>query len=135
MRSELCRENRHLRFLESEIKKADADKQKLDQLDAYLARSKECMDPKMWERLYTSSIENRRLQTENLNDLQKEKEIIIYDMEHATAGMIHVLDTVFTGTKVLIGSNAYTVDNEINFASFKFRDKQIVYGPCEIGGH
>jgi len=129
------RKQARLRYLDSEISKADTDKHKLDQLDAYLKRSKNTMDPKMWEHLYTSSVENRRLQSENLSNLQKEKESIIYEIEHATAGMIHVLDTVFSGTKVLIGSNTYNVNNEINFASFKYSDKQIVYGPCEISAH
>ena len=129
------RKQARLRFLDSEISKADADKNKLDQLDAYLKRSKDNMDPKMWEMLHSSSVENRQLQKDNLNSLYKEKERIMYEIEHATAGMIHVLDTVFSGTKVLIGSNSYSVNNEINFASFKYSDKQIVYGPCEISSH
>ena len=128
------RKQARLRFIDNEIKKADTEKNKLDQLDTYLARSKGTMDSKMWELLHTSGVENRRLHTENLNNLNKEKERITYEIEHATMGMIHILDTVFSGTKVLIGSNSYNVNDEIRFASFKYRDKQIIYGPCELSG-
>ena len=55
-------------------------------------------------------------------------------MEHATGGKVHVFDTVFTGSRVVIGSDAYVVSDEINYVSFKFDDSEsnVVYGPCEL---
>jgi len=126
------RKQARLHFLENEIERIKNELNKLDQLDSYLRQTKNKMKNETWELLQKSGIENRRILTENLSVYRTEKDFLVNEIENAAIGMIHVLDTVFSGTKVIIGSDAYSVDNEISFTSFKYRDKQIVYGPCEL---
>ena len=104
----------------------------LDKLDVYLESAKSTMDPEKWELLSRSSSENRSMHAENLTILTEEKNLLEYEMANAHDGMVHVFDTVFSGSRVMIGSDAYVVTDEINYASFKFSDTNVVYGPCEI---
>ena len=72
------------------------------------------------------------MNTESINDYKSEKSNLEYELEHTTDGRIHVFETVFSGSKVLIGPDTYTVDDEISYVSFKYNDSRVVYGPCEI---
>jgi len=126
------RKRARLQFLENEIARLEGERLKLNQLDAYLAKSKTTMDNEAWQKLKLSGIENRKLNTENLLDSHAEKDALLYELEHATEGRVHVLNTVFSGSRVLIGNDTYVVNNEIDFVSFRYNDSQVVYGPCEV---
>ena len=121
-----------VQFLEKEIARLDGEIVKLDQLDAYLEKSKEKMDYETWDKLNRSGIENRKLNQESKEEFNAEMEGLKYELEHATDGKIHVFETVFPGSKIIIGSDIYKVNDEISFATFKFKDGKVVYGSCEI---
>ena len=121
-----------LQFLTNEITALEGEQANLDKLDAYLAKTKDYMNPDKWELLNKSSIKNRSINAENLERYREERESLLYDLEHSTDGKIHVLDTVFSGSRLLIGSDAYMVNDEINYASFKNYNSNVVYVPCEI---
>jgi len=118
--------------LEKEIEKLNNEQLKLDKLDFYLEKSKEQTDPEKWELLHRSSIENRHQNAKQILDYTTEKEDLKRELEHAKDGRIHVLDTVFSGSRVLIGSDMYAVNDEISYVSFKRNDSNVVYSPCEI---
>ena len=128
------RKRARLQFLEKETSRIAGELINLDKLDRYLEKSKDAMTPEKWELLYRSSVENRQLHAEELEALTVEKNTLVYDMEHATGGKVHVFDTVFSGSRVVIGSDAYVVNDEINYVSFKFdnNESNVVYGPCEL---
>jgi len=128
------RKRARLLFLEKETTRISTELMNLDKLDRYLLKSKGVMAPEKWELLYRSSVENRQVHADDLENLIVEKNALVYDMEHATGGKVHVFDTVFSGSRVMIGSDAYLVDDEINYVSFKFDDNEsnVVYGPCEL---
>ncbi|MCL2821322.1 MAG: FapA family protein [Oscillospiraceae bacterium] len=126
------RKRTRLQVLEKELSQLSTEQLNLDKLDFYLEKSKEHMDPAKWELLSKSSIENRHLNTERIIECTEEVDKLKYELEHATDGKIHVLDTVFSGSRVLIGSDTYTVNNEVSYVSFKINDCNVVCEPCEI---
>jgi len=126
------RKRTRLNQLESEISYLQGEQSKLDKLDYYLENSKNTINIEKWDLLHKSSIENRKFNAGLINEYTAEKDNLIYELEHSNEGKIHVLDTVFSGSHVLIGSDRYTVDDEISYVSFKRDDSNVVYGPCEI---
>jgi len=126
------RKRARLQFLDKEIERLEGDQGKLDQLDAYLKKNKEGMDPEKWDRLYRSGVENRRQNGEVLDDYRFERDSLRYELEHSTEGRIHVFDTLYRGSRVLIGSGMYNANDEITYASFRYSDGEVVYGPCEM---
>jgi len=126
------RKRTRLQFLENEIKLLNNEQLNLDKLDVYLEKSKEHICPEKWDLLHRSSIENRQINAEHIYEYTTEKDNLKYEIEHATEGKIHVLDTVFSGSRVLIGSDIYAVNDEINYVSFKRSDSNVVCEPCEI---
>lgn len=119
--------------LEKELERLAGERTKLDQLDMYLTGSKEKMDPETWDKLFRSGVENRKLNEQSTELFSEEMSILKYELEHATNGKVHVLDTVFPGTRIIIASDMYKVNNEIQFSTFRHRDGEVVYGTCEIG--
>jgi len=120
-----------IQTLEKEIERLKNEMIKLDQLDAYLEKSKEKMDPKTWDKLSRSGAENRRGNKQILEEDDIEIGELKHELEHATESRVHVLDTVFQGTKIIIGNGMYNVREEIKFSTFKYKDGEIDYGTCE----
>ena len=128
----VMKKRERIKFLEREIERLNGEMVKLGQLDAYLEKTRAKMDKDTWDKLFKSGAENRRLNEENLEDYNAEMGVLKYELEHATEGKVHVFETAFHGTRIMIGNNTYKVNDEISFATFKFKNGEIVYGPCEI---
>jgi len=128
----VMRKRERISFLEREIERLNNELVKLDQLDAYLEKTKSKMDKETWDKLFMSGGENRRMDEELLEDCNAEMAVLIYELEHATEGRVHVFETAFSGTRITIGATTHKVNDEISFATFRFKDGEIVYGPCEI---
>jgi len=126
------RKRSRIHLLEKELEKITADKLKLDQLEAYLEKSKGAMDNETWTKLHLSGVENRRINNENLILFTKEIEELKLEVENATKNRVHVFETVFPGSRITIGPSALKISNEISYATFRYSDGEIVYGPCEI---
>jgi len=118
--------------LEKEMERLQGDKVKLDQLDAYLAKTKGTMDNETWTKLYNSGVENRRINDEDKKAFVQEIETLKEEMAHATDSRVHVFETAFSGSKIVIGSSSYKISDEISYATFRFSDGEVVYGPCEL---
>jgi len=117
--------------LEKEIERLKNEIVKLDQLDAYLKNGKGKMDPETWDKLFRSGAENRRVDEQGLEEDMVEIEDLKYELEHATESKVHVLDTAFDGTRIIIGNGIYKINTEIQYATFRYKDAEVVYGPCE----
>jgi len=126
------RKRARLQNLIEEIDSLNDDIQKLNQLDTYLANTKGTIDPLKWNILHNSGMENRRINNESLAAFLDEKEALEYELENATDSKIHVFNTVYTGSRVLIGRNTYVVKDEISYVSFKHSENEVTYGPCEL---
>ena len=118
--------------VEKELQRLATDKIKLDQLETYLEKSKGAMDNETWTKLHVSGIENRRINDEDTATFTKEIEDLKYEIEHATESRIHVFETAFSGSRIVIGPSALKISDEISYASFRYSNGDIVYGPCEI---
>jgi len=121
-----------LQKLQKELQRLGSEQAKLDMLEAYLKKSKETMDPETWEKLYRSGLEHRKMNTKEIVEFSKELDDLNYDLEHVTEGKVHVLETVFSGSRVLIGSDTYVATDEISFVSFRYSDGHVVFGACEV---
>jgi len=117
--------------LEKEIERIKNETVKLDQLDVYLKNGKEKLDPETWDKLFRSGAENRRVNEQSLEEYKTEIEDLKYELEHATESKVHVLETAFDGTKITIGNGIYKINTEIQFATFRYKDAEVIYGPCE----
>ena len=121
-----------IQVLEKELEKLAGDLVKLDQLDVYLGSTKDKMDPETWDKLARSGAENRRNNEITIQQHNDELSDLRYEVEHATSGKVHVLETVFPGARIIIASDVYKVNNEIQFTTFRHKEGEVVYGPCEI---
>ncbi|MCL2226429.1 MAG: FapA family protein [Oscillospiraceae bacterium] len=128
----MIRKRERISFLEKELERVKLELVKLDQLDVYLAKAKEKMDPEQWKTLNASGMETRRSSMEDAEAFELEKEGLLKELEQATAGKVHVFETAFSGAIISVGSATLKLTDEIPFATFKFREGEVVYGPCEI---
>jgi len=126
------RKRARIQALEKEMERLEKDKLKLNQLNTYLAKSKGSMDNETWTKLHLSGVENRRINEEETILFTEEIEELKYEIEHATDSRIHVFETTFSGSRIAIGPSALKISNDISFATFRYSDGDIVYGPCEI---
>ena len=126
------RKRARLSAIEKELDRLAAERLKLDQLDTYLVRTRSTMDNEMWTKFHNSSIENRRLNSEEATIFAEESAVLRYELEHATESKIHVFETVFSGSRIVIGSNALKIEDEISYTTFKHNNGEIEYGPCEM---
>jgi len=118
--------------LEKEMEKNAADKIKLNQLDAYLEKTKGTMDNETWTKLHLSGVENRRINEDNEHLFTLELEELKYEIEHATENKIHVFETAFSGSRITIGKSTLKIDIDTSFATFKYSDGEVRYNPCEL---
>ena len=126
------RKRARLLVLEKEMERLAADKIKLDQLDNYLTKSKGVMDNETWTKLHISGVENRKINEADFTAFTEEMDELKYEMEHATDSKIHVFDTAFSGSSIKIGSSIFKVSDEVSYATFKYSNGEVVWGPCEI---
>jgi uncharacterized protein (DUF342 family) len=118
--------------LEKETERLAGEISKLDVQDAYLLKSKGKMDGDTLDRLSRSLAESRRSNTDLLGEYSAEINELKREMEEATNGKLHVFDTVYPGAKIMISSDMLKVNDEIKYATFKFKDGKIAYNPCEM---
>ena len=128
----MLRKRERIQVVEREMERLRGEMVKLDQLDAYLEKSKEKMDPETWDKLFRSGAENRRQNEELLDGFKQELDALKYELEHATEGKVHVLDVAYNGVRIIIGSDTYRVIDDISYATFRYKDGQVVYGPCDL---
>jgi len=126
------RKRARMLVIEKEMERLAADKVKLDQLDTYLAKSKGAMDNETWTKLHISGIENRKINDEETKAYTEEMEELKYEMEHATDSRVHVFETAFSGSRIGIGSSAFNVNDEISYATFRYNNGEVTWGPCEL---
>ncbi|MCL1835259.1 MAG: FapA family protein [Oscillospiraceae bacterium] len=118
-------------FLENDKERIDGEMVKLDQLDAYLEKAKDKLDVATYDKLYRSGVENRRANTELLDEYLAEMALLKRELDEATNGKVHVFETTYPGTRITIATESYKVNDEIEFSTFKFREGQITYTACE----
>ena len=121
-----------IQVLEKEIDKVKSELIKLDQLDAYLEKAKEKIDRAKWDQLFLSGAENRRNDEQLLEELDEEMNELKHELEHATDGKVHVFETAFYGTKIIIGNGLYKISDEIKYSTFRYKNGEVVFGPCEL---
>ena len=120
-----------LSMLEKEIEKLNGEMAKLDQLDAYLERTQGKLDAETYDKLHRSGAENRRTYKELIADHKGEIDSLSDDLERATEGRVHIFDTAFAGVRVIISNDMYRVKDDIKYATFKYKDGEVVYVACE----
>jgi uncharacterized protein (DUF342 family) len=125
------RKRTRIMLIEKELERLNADLLKLDQLDTYLEKSMGNMDQAMWDKLHYSGLENRKIHTDEKEAYATELEQLKEELSHASESKVHVLNTVFTGSRITIGSNSYKVKDEIDFATFSSSAGEITFSPCE----
>ncbi|MCL2078478.1 MAG: FapA family protein [Oscillospiraceae bacterium] len=125
------RKRARIEALEKDLERLGADRRKLFQLRTYLDTSKATMDTQMWEKLKNSEIANLRINDEDTLSVETEMQELRDELEHATESKVHVFETAFHNTRIVIGSSAYKITEDISYATFKYDDGEIVYGICE----
>ena len=121
-----------IQYLEENIEKLKGELVKLDQLDAYLGNSKGKMDPETWKKLFISGTENRKANEQAMGEYSGEADALKTELSHATDSKVHVFDTTYYGAKIIIGNGIFKVTNEIQYATFKYKDSEVMYVPCEL---
>jgi len=126
------RKRARIQVLERDIEQLKSEITKLDQLDAYLEKSKSKMDPDKWDKLFRSGAETRRINEQNMEEHCMEVAELKHELEHATDGRVHVFDTAFHGARIIIGNGIYKVSSDIKYSTFRYKNGEVVYGACEL---
>ena len=125
------RKRTRIMLIEKELERLSADLLKLDQLDTYLEKSMGNMDQAMWDKLHYSGLENRKIHTDEKEAYVAELEQLKEELSHASESKVHVLNTIYTGSRITIGSNSYKVKDEFEFATFRSSGGEITFTTCE----
>jgi uncharacterized protein (DUF342 family) len=126
------RKRARIQILEKEIDKIKGEMVKLDQLNAYLEKTKDKIDRAKWDQLFRSGAENRRNDEQLLEEFDAEINELRYELEHATDGKVHVFETAYYGTRIIIGNGMYKVSDELKYSTFRYKNGEVIFGPCEL---
>lgn len=127
----LPRKRKRIEELEKELMKLETDKTKLAQLDAYLEKTKGTGNKETWDKLHISGIENKKINAEAMTRVKSDIERLKAEMQNAINHRVHVFETAFNGSSISIGSATYIVSDDVSFATFKYKDGDVIYGSCE----
>lgn len=119
--------------LEQELSRIDEELDKLSKLDVYLKKAAEAGDESkaaLYASVSESILQNNNTKAEYAEELQQLKA----ELKSAVDGKVHVLGSIHPGCKISIGSGIYRVEREIPYSTFKFREGEVVFGPCEYNG-
>ncbi len=116
--------------LEASIAERMEDVKKLDFLIKTMAR-KAMDDPKSRD-ILKRTIASRTDATAQMTRDQEEINDLKLRIARANNGKVNVLERIYPGVTITIGGFTYTVREAIDYVTFKVRDGEIVYGPCEV---
>lgn len=119
-----------LSLLKIQIKNQAEELRKLDMLYRTLTARKETLNASGQERL--QKVLRARLQLmQTITDIKSEVEQLTELMDGVSDGKVHVMERIYPGARVVIGTAVYNVDSLLEFATFKNREGEVVFGACE----
>jgi uncharacterized protein (DUF342 family) len=117
-------------FLQKEIENVSIEYEKLNTLFNYL--SKTPLDEKK-KATFESVLYSKNESAALLGRYEEEMNALEMEIKNSVAGKVHVLNRVFPGVRIGIGSAMYKIDNEpISYATFKFKNGEIEFLTCEL---
>lgn len=116
-------------YLKKEVEKIKEEIIKLDKLEQYLGRSN--MTRENADKILASAKNSRYLNNQLLEEYAEELKRLEFDMSNATAGKVHVFDTVYPGCRITIANAIYRVIEPITFTTFKYSNGEVIFTPCE----
>jgi len=119
-----------LNFIDIEIRSILAALKQLDHLDSCIKDAQNSMNSEIFNRMQKSNNESRTDKNKMLNIYYLEKEKLEYEMTNKEPGMVHVLGTIFSGSAVYIGTDNYTVHENIHSVSFIKKTERVICVPC-----
>jgi uncharacterized protein (DUF342 family) len=120
-----------MKFLLAEQQRLREEQDKLDKLEMYLGRGTSNMTKENAEKILKSARENRNRNNQLSEEYAEEIYRLEYDSNNATGGRVHVLGTAYPGTKIIIASGSYKVDERVTFATFKYKEGEVIITACE----
>ncbi|MCL1828981.1 MAG: FapA family protein [Oscillospiraceae bacterium] len=120
-----------LKFLKTELERIAAEDEKINQLEAYLVKTDNLPDEKR-AAIEKSVTETRGRNTQLSEKYSDECNELEAEAERAVDGKVHCTMTVYPGTKISLGKASYRVDDEIKYATFKYREGNVIFGSCEV---
>lgn len=119
-----------IKFLQDELEKVKEEIDKIQKLEAYLSRGGN-MDASKRQAVLTSIEGNKAQNGKLLEEYSDELNRLLQEAEDATSGKVHVTETAYPGARISIGPGTYKVNREIDFATFKFKDGEVIFTACE----
>ena len=107
--------------------------EKLSKLDGFLAKAAAAGDEEK-AKLHASVIESIRQNKLTVEEQAEELNGLKEAQRQAVNGKVHVLGSIHPGCRISIGSGIYRIEQEIPYSTFKFREGEVVFGPCEYSG-
>lgn len=119
-----------LKFLKIELERLEAEELKIQQIELYLSKAANIPHDKRLP-LEQSVAGTRERSAQLLREYTEEYNRLEYEMAGATDGRVHCTLTVYPGVKISIGKSIYKVEEQTNYATFKYRDGSVVFTACE----
>lgn len=120
-----------LEFLKKEVERLSQEKAKIEQLELYLSKAAN-LDEEKRAALAKSIMDTRGQSAQLLTEYSDEYSRLEYEAEHAIDGKIHCTSTTYPGAKITIGKGIYKVTEQVSYATFKYREGEVVFTSCEI---
>ncbi len=118
-------------FLETELIRLSNEREKIALLvRTYGAAPKEG-EPADRDQVRQRVLEANRSLLRQSAEATAERDTLRASMESVTGGRVHVLNTIFPGARVVIGSAVYIVENPIDYATFRVMDGDVGFVACE----
>lgn len=118
-------------FLRAELRRIDDEGEKLQKLRTYLEKTGVLDEART--KLYNSIGESEFVNAQTAAEYNLELERLTAEIEHASDGKVHVLETAYPGARIGIASAKFLVQKDIPYATFRYSEGEISYIPCEAG--
>jgi uncharacterized protein (DUF342 family) len=118
-------------FLTGERQRIQEELEKLNKLELYLSRGGANMTKENADKILRSAKESKYQNAQLLEEYTEEINRLEYESNNATGGRVHVLDTAYPGTRITIASGTYRVIEPVTYATFKYREGEVIITACE----
>ena len=119
-----------LKHLGAEMERLKEEIDKFDKIISYLSHIENLPPEK--EQIKRTVIVGKLQDTKLINEYAGEMRILEEDIKKAEMGKVHVTDTIYPGSKLMISLGEYTVMTPIKFSTFYCKNREVSFTSCQI---
>lgn len=120
-----------LRFLKTELENAEKERRKIEQIEAFIAKPGAQPEEKRRE-LAKTVLTTKKHIAQLFEKYSAECAALEQEVEDSVSGKVHCTSTAYPGVKIAIGKAQYKVNDQMSYATFKYKEGAIAFTACEV---